>query len=367
MNVGVVVHDYDAGYGQGRYCIELAKRLSEKIRFTIFSNTFKAAPMDNVEWVKVPALRLDALTTVYSFIPMAERKVKKHQPDVIHCQGLTNWYADIITGHICNAARLRRMNTRWLKPRLFAGLVTPVERRFYRHKSVRHLIAISKILESEVRREYGFTKPATVVYHGTDCEQFRPAKPGEKEELRARFKVPVNEWTWLFMGEAVKGLRQTIDQLVNFPKARLLIVTRSDLQMYRDQAARLGVSDRVIFHGFEKKPEEAFRVADVFVYPSDYDPFGMVVSEAMASAIPVAVGFELGAAELIDDRWTGLKFDPHIPETIREALQFLEIDPNRARQLGLAGRAAIRGHSWDDCAAATLDVYRRVYREKRGA
>ena len=367
MNVGIVVHDYDSGYGQGRYCIELVRRMADRVRFTIFSNTFNAAPMENVNWVRVPALRYDALTTVYSFIPMAERLVRRHQPDLVHCQGLTCWSSDIATGHICNAARLRRMNTRWLKPRLFAQIVTPLEHRFYQNKKLRHLIAISKVLESEVRQEYGFTKPATVIYHGTDSGQFRPSEPGEREQLRNRFKVPANAWTWLFMGEAVKGLRQVIDQLVDFPAATLLVVTRSDLQTYRDQAAILGVADRIVFHGFEEKPEEAFRVANVFVYPSDYDPFGMVVSEAMASGIPVAVGYELGAAELIEDRVTGLKFDPHQPQSIRSALEYLGANPDRAHQIGLAGREAILKHSWSDCADSTLAVYQRVYREKFGA
>ena len=367
MNVGIVVHDYASGYGQGRYCIELVRRMSDRVRFTVFSNTFNAAPMDNVTWVRVPALRYDALTTVYSFIPMAERLVRKHKPDLVHCQGLTCWSSDIATGHICNAARLRRMNTRWLKPRLFAQIVTPLEHRFYKNPKLRHLIAISRVLEAEMRREYDFRKPATVIYHGTDSIQFRPCETGEREALRARFNIPAGAWTLLFMGEAVKGLRQTIDQLAHFPAAHLLVVTRSDLQLYRDQAAALGVTNRVIFHGFEKRPEDAFRAADVFVYPSDYDPFGMVVTEAMASGIPVAVGFELGASELIDDRITGLKFDPHKPQTIQAALEFLGSDPDRAHRIGMAGREAILKHSWSDCAELTLEVYRRVYREKFGA
>ncbi len=368
INVGLVVHDFDAGYGQGRYCFELVRHLGGEVRFTVFSNTFNASESDNLSWIRVPAWRFDALTTVFSFIPFSERLVKKHRPDVIHAQGLTCWTSDIITGHICNAARAKQMNTRWLKPRLFARLVIPPERGFFRNPKARHVIAISKVLEREIRHEYGWSKPVTVIYHGTDAQVFRPAS-GEDEVkmLRQRFNLPLGKWTWLFMGEAVKGLRQAIEQLAKFPAAHLLVVTRSNLNMYRNQAAELGVGGRITFHGPEKSPELAYRAVDVFLYPSDYDPFGMVVTEAMATGLPVAVGDGLGSAELITHRETGLKFNPHDSEDIRQCLAWLAEDRERALAVGSAGRRQILAHSWEECARKTLGVYRQVHQEKNGS
>jgi glycosyltransferase involved in cell wall biosynthesis len=368
IHVGLVVHDFDAGYGQGRYCLELVRHLQDDIRFTVFANTFRAPAAEQITWIKVPAWRFDALTSVFSFIPFSERLVRKHRPDLVHAQGLTCWQSDIITGHICNAARAKQMNTRWLKPRLFARLVIPFERAFFQNPNARHVIAISRILEDEVRREYAWNKPVTVIYHGTDSQLFRPSNsPDETKALRARFNLPSSRWTWLFIGEAVKGLRQAIDQLPAFPNAHLLVITRSNLAMYRSQAAVLGVTDRITFHGPEKSPEEAYRAVDLFLYPSDYDPFGMVVTEAMATGIPVAIGRGLGAAELVDHRENGLKFDPHSPEDIRRCLEWIAADPERGRAMGSAGRQQILRHSWEVCARKTLGVYQRVYREKFGA
>lgn len=366
MTVGLVVHDYDPNYGQGRYCVELVKRLHDRVRFTIFANTFNAPEFPGVTKVYVPAVRYNALTTVFSFVPSGQRKVRNHPVDLLHAQGLTCWQSDIITGHICNAARVKRMNTKWIKPRLFMWLVIPFERRFYRHKGPRRLIAISRCLEREVREHYAWDKRASVIYHGTNPEQFRPAKDAaEREELRARFKVSGDRWTWLFMGEATKGLRQSIDQLTRFPEARLLVITRSRLEEYREQATQLGVGDRVVFHGFEPNPELAFRAADLFIYPSDYDPFGMVVTEAMASGIPVAVGKDLGSAELIENEVNGLLFDPHDANDIALRLRQVGNDPALAKSLARLGRATILHHGWDACAEATYNVYREVLAEKR--
>jgi UDP-glucose:(heptosyl)LPS alpha-1,3-glucosyltransferase len=365
LTVGLVVHDYDPTFGQGRYCAELVRRLSDHIRFVVFANTHRAPGFPEVEQVHVPALRTNALTTVFSFIGTAERAVRRRPVDILHAQGLTSWSADIVTGHICNAARARRMNTRWLKPKLFMKLVVPPERRFYQQRRASHLIAISRVLEHEVRSEYGWSKPATVIYHGTNSEQFRPARDAaERAELRQRFKIQGDTWTWLFMGEATKGLHQSIEALPAFPRAHLLVVSRSRMEDFRAQAAKLGVTDRVIFHGFERQPELAFRAADLFVYPSDYDPFGMVVTEAMASGMPVCVGKDLGSAELIEPGRSGMMFDPHDPDDIVGTIRKVEHDPHRGRLLGVAGRITVQKYDWDRCAAETLAVYERVHREK---
>jgi UDP-glucose:(heptosyl)LPS alpha-1,3-glucosyltransferase len=366
ISVGLVVHDYDPNFGQGRYCVELVRRLHENVRFTIFANTFNAPQFGEETRVKIPAIRFNALTTVYSFIPTAQYIVGKHSVDLIHAQGLTLWHGDLITGHICNAAREKRMNTKWIKPRLFMRLVIPIERRFYRHQSNRRLIAISRTLEEEVRQYYGWNRPVSVIYHGTDSDVFRPADSTEERlSLRNRFGIPGDQWTWLFMGEATKGLRQCIDQLKQFPEARLLVVTRSRLESFIAQADLLGVRSRVVFRGFESQPELAFRAADVFLYPSDYDPFGMVVTEAMASGIPVVVGRDMGASELIDHGVNGLLFDPHRPDEITACLRLLKNSPGMAETVGRLGRATLRQHGWDSCAAATLQVYKEVDSEKR--
>ncbi|MFM7102496.1 MAG: glycosyltransferase family 4 protein, partial [Verrucomicrobiota bacterium] len=328
MHVGLVVHDYHPSFGQGRYCVELVNRLRDRVQFTVFAQSFHAPADPQVRQVTVPGWRRNALTTVYSFIPAAERRVQAAGVDLIHAQGLTCWHADVITGHMCNAGRLATANTRWLKPRLFAWLALPGERNFYRHSGARHLIAISHRLAHEIRHHYHWHRPVTVIHHGTDTQQFRPPHDAaERQALRRRFRVEGDRWTWLFVGEAVKGLPQAIEQLAAFPQARLLVVTRSPPDAYLPRARALGVADRLVWHGFEPRPEEAYRAADLFLYANDHDPFGMVVTEAMATGLPVAVGETLGAAELIENRVNGVKFNPHRPDEIHRQLAWLAAHP----------------------------------------
>ena len=136
------------------------------------------------------------------------------------------------------------------------------------------------------------------------------------------------------------------------------------MEVHRHQALSLGVLGRIQFHGFEPHPELAFRASDVFVYPNQYDPFGMVGTEAMASGIPVVMGKNIGVSELVIPGKNGLLCDPTDPTDIRNQLTRLAAISDRGRALGLAGRATISLHTWDTCAKETLGVYEAVWRQK---
>lgn len=362
--ISLAVHDFSNGYGQGRYCLELVNRLSGNFDFSVIAASFSSEPGSDLKWFPVSAWRLNVATTIGSFLSRCGGPLRDSRPDLIHAQGLTCWNADLITAHVCNAARLRHMGGSRLKARLFTQLVAPLERAFYRQRRARRVIGISRVVADEIRQHYRWQRPLDVIYHGTDVERFRPANPGEREALRAELTIPGDSWLWLFMGEAEKGLGDVIAQLPQFPSARLLVVSRSRLDPYRAEAKRLGVVSRIHFHGPDPHPERLHRVADVLVYPSRYDTFAMVVTEAMASGVPVVVGKRVGAAELIEDGRNGLLCEPGAAETISRPLRQLEADPAWARQLGQAGRQTVERHTWAECAEATGRVYEQVLRER---
>lgn len=365
MKVAFVVHNFDANYGQGRYGVELAKRLAHRCEFSVYSNTYNAPGLSNVRWVRIPACRWNVVTTVFSFLLSAEWILRRDKPDIIHAQGLTSWRADVITGHICNAARSRSLATQRRRSKLFIQLMAPIERRFYQQSRAAHLIGISRCLAEEIRREYGWDKPVSILHHGTNTEQFRPAYSiEEKASLKARFHLPPKYWHWLFMGEAVKGLRQAIGCLKHVPSAFLLVVSRSDIASYKALARQLGVLDRVRFWGYEPNPELAFRAVDIFLYPSDYDPFGMVGAEAMASGIPVVVGRSTGVAELISHGVDGLLCDPTVEESILIQIKSLENDPEQTTRLGDEARKTIVKTSWESNADSVFKIFEAVYAQR---
>ena len=104
--------------------------------------------------------------------------------------------------------------------------------------------------------------------------------------------------------------------------------------------------------------EKAYAAADAFVLPTPYDAFAMVVSEAMASGLPVIVSQEAGASELIQHGVNGLLLqDASVSELARQ-MEFLERDRSWAANLGCAARKSVEGLSWDTVACQTMAVYR---------
>ncbi len=366
MNLALVVHDFDPKVGHGRYCFELARRLTPRHTVTIYANRFAVDPQAGWRYVRVPAWRRVSLASVFSFLVASERLVRSGRHDVVHAQGLTCWRTDVITAHVCNMARYRIAPPASLRARFFPALVNPIEAAFYRQPGARHLIAISQRVADEIRDCYGWRRPMTVIHHGVDTALFRPPiDDAERRACRERYGLPDGVWTWLFVGEAVKGLREVIAQLRDFPEARLLAISRSDRELYEALAAELGIADRLLFRGPEPEIWHAYRAADVFVYPSTYDTFGMVVSEAMATGLPVVIGKDIGAAELIREGENGFLIRPSDRDSLRGVLERLRSDAPLAERVSGAGWATARTQSWDACALATEAVYTTVASGKK--
>ncbi|MBI4327208.1 MAG: glycosyltransferase family 4 protein [Chloroflexi bacterium] len=357
MKIALVVHDFDPRFGQGRYTIELARRLGSQYDVSVYANRFGIIE-PNLTFRKVPAWRRTALTTILSFSWAAERLLRRRDYDLIHAQGLACWQADVITAHICNAARFRNSPTERWRKRLFPFVVVPLERRFYRQNRARHLLAVSHKVAEEISTCYQWSRARTVVYHGTDADVFSPVQNGEeRDRLRDHFRLPGDSWVWLFVGEADKGLSLVLEQLPCFPRAVLLVISHANLASFQGLARHLGVDSRVRFHGPESDTSTAYRAADLFVYPSTYDAFGMVVAEAMATALPVIVGKDIGAAEWIISGENGLLCDPRQPASLRRQLEWLQAKPEKACELGRAARSTVLQFSWDKCAALTAGIY----------
>lgn len=359
MRICLIVHDFDLRCGHGRYAVELARRLSPEHSVHVLASTFAEPLREGWTYERVRSLRTTNLSTVFTFAWQAEALVRRRAFDIVHAQGWVCRQADVVTAHMCNAAKRRLLPPRTLKAQLFPLLVTPAERIFFQECGG-HLISVSRAVDQEIRQHYGWHRASDVIYHGTDAGVFHPASPDQRLEERRRYGVPPDAWLWLFMGEAVKGLEECLLALTHFPKAQLLVISRSQPAPWLARASALGVESQVHFQGFESQPERAFRAADLFLYPSRYDPFGLVVSEAMATGLPVICGAGIGAAEWIRHGENGMHCQPDKPENIRHSLTWLERHPAEAKLIGERARETVLNYTWDRCYQETLQVYQKV-------
>ena len=116
----------------------------------------------------------------------------------------------------------------------------------------------------------------------------------------------------------------------------------SQKQLLIDRARELNISDRVLFHGFQDKPDQYVRQCNVYVQPSISEGFGLALVEAMGCAVPVIATAVGGAPEIINDNYTGWLIHKTDAETVAEKLvEVLKIPEDTLIDIGLAGRKSI--------------------------
>jgi glycosyltransferase involved in cell wall biosynthesis len=168
-----------------------------------------------------------------------------------------------------------------------------------------------------------------------------------------------------------KGLHVLLDAwpqvLAALPRARLLIAGAGGyLASLEQRAADLDITAQVTFAGFisDDERDRLYHAADVAVFPSLYEPFGIVALEAMAAGCPVVVAATGGLAEVVTAHETGLTVQPSDPAAlawgIRHTLQHPDWSRARAEN---AYRAARDSFNWHTIAGATAAVYRRALDE----
>ncbi len=150
---------------------------------------------------------------------------------------------------------------------------------------------------------------------------------------------------------------------------RLVIAGRPALEhdTLRAEAERLGVADRVTFTGWieDADLEGLYAAADVCVYPSLYEGFGLPVLEAMSRGVPLACSDATSLPEVAGD--AALLFDPHDPAAIAAAIGTLLDDRERADALRARGRERAAWFTWERCAAGVLAVYDELLAVRRGS
>ncbi|QOV90627.1 glycosyltransferase family 4 protein [Humisphaera borealis] len=349
--------------------VELATRFHHDHEVHVFTNTVDATDTPGITFHHVPAWRPNALASILSFIVPATLLVRGPF-DIVHAQGLCGFRHNLTTAHICQRAwfeGLERMGMRlsW-RQRLFKTFVTPLERLALCQPATRRVIAVSERIRLDLADAYGRTEGVEVIYHGTDNSTFRPDNRTRfRDEVRADLGLSNDGFMALYVGDVKKGAAAAIRATEKVPGVTLLIVSSSDVSYVESLAASLGVQDRVVFSPHSTRVEKLFAAADAFVFPTIYESFGLVITEAMASGLPVITNRAAGAAELIDDGVNGLLTDePWDIDQIARHLACLRDNPRLRSEIGLAARAKVEAYTWDRTAQQTMAVYRKILQEQ---
>ncbi|MGD8565704.1 MAG: glycosyltransferase family 4 protein [Candidatus Bathyarchaeota archaeon] len=240
------------------------------------------------------------------------------------------------------------------------------------------IVTVSYAMKDELMK-LGFPKDKIgVCYNGVDEEKYNP-KAVEAEKIRAlreSYGLTEEDLMILFIGRlvGVKGVDRLIMSMPHVlqkkPNAKLVIVGLGDLQDYITNLVRTMKLQESVKFRFEFIPEEErilhYAACDVAVFPSLYEPFGIVVLEAMSMERPVVVGAAgvSGMREIVipcGDEQCGYHVNPSNPTDIAWGITSALENPEKTGWLGLNGRKRVLNEfTWNKIAERTISLYEKT-------
>ncbi len=206
-----------------------------------------------------------------------------------------------------------------------------------------------------------------IVPNGLNLEEFQNLPP--KGGFRSRYEIGEDEQLLLFLGRIhqIKGLDLLLDSfsdsLEENGKLKLVIAGPDDgfQPVLVKKALRLGISERVLFPGplYGGAKLQAYVDADVFVLPSNYEMFPLVLLEAVACGLPAIVTDQCGIAETVRGRFGEVV--PVDRASLRNALLDLSSDDEKRRKYGNTGREVVREEfDWKKIAPKIVKLYQNA-------
>jgi glycosyltransferase involved in cell wall biosynthesis len=186
------------------------------------------------------------------------------------------------------------------------------------------------------------------VYSGIDLERFSPATEEEKNSVREKWNIRHDDAVIGIVSKLWEGkgheilIRAFKEVKKDIKRARLIIVGEGPLDnMLHDLVDSLGLSDSVLFTGFQMDVAAIISSFDVAVLPSYFEGMGRVLLEAMAMEKPVVASRVGGIPDLVKDNVNGLLITPGDVKGLADALKKLLNDKGLANIMGRDGRKGI--------------------------
>ena len=245
-------------------------------------------------------------------------------------------------------------------------------------KTADMVITVSNAMKEELRK-LGFPEEKIrVCYNGVDPEKYSPERVSKEDiaRVRQRYGLKEDDLMIFFIGRLVwvKGVDKLVMAMPHIlnevPNAKLVIVGVGDMRGYLEKLVEnLRIQENVKFR-FEFIPEEErilhYAACDVAVFPSLYEPFGIVTLEAMSMEKPVVVGARgvSGMREIVvpsGPEQCGFHVNPYDPKDIAWGIVNSIKDPAIKEKLGKNGRKRVlENFTWDIIAKKTIELYEEL-------
>lgn len=366
--------------GAERYCVLLGRQLQQLGHdVTLVGEGIDESLKKEFPFLRVPVNRITSWTRNRSFATNTRSLLQGHSFDVIHSlsrvPGVDTFrLTDPLQAHWVH---VYYQHSWWRKIQLWNPrhrTIFQLEKELYQRAGARMIITQSE-LDSRLLSEYYGVPEDRIrrIPNAVDRQQFFPVEQTAREELRSLHGIERTRTVLVFAGMDFrrKGLATAIQSLAQLKdqSAILLVAGDGPLQTYQKLARRLGLANRVRFLGRVSRMADLYRVGDLFLLPTIYEPFPNVILEAMACGLPVISSATAGGTEAIRERVNGyLLNNPFDAEELAGLIDtHLALGALEKEAFSRSSIEGIREFTWERNVGQTLALFNEVLSEKRAA
>lgn len=320
MKIALITYRADpARGGAERYTCNLARALTERGHaVSIVHATPAGYPLaTGIAHTLMKASSLTRAGRYQAFLHSVENHLQNEHFDIVHAM-LPTHHCDIYQPHaglamsaltsrgFKNTSPLMRKLSRWAtslnqKRRLYAN----TEFTLLTSRPAPAVICLSRTMSTQLQSIVQIDPDNLIVIpNAIDLKRYdRALRPDAGADVRRQFGIAPQQQVGLFLAQdfARKGLKASLHAVAQLhdPAFTLLVVGPDNPAPFQRLANRLGLSRRVVFAGPTNDPYPFYAAANVVLFPSLFDPFGLVPAEALAMGVPSIVSRCCGVSELL--------------------------------------------------------------------
>ncbi len=266
--------------------------------------------------------------------------------DIIHAHmGRTGFYAKLVgvmTGiPVIVTEHLVAHDHSWIRNPLKRKLHLMGHR--FSNRMARFVIAVSKEARDSYIERQGISPEKVVIIHNFVDTGIVPSEE-DVAEIRRELGINKDSFVIGFLGRLDwrKGLKTIIDAAHEIRGGKFLIVGDGEARdEFKVEIRKKGLDQYFILTGLRQDVAALLKAMDIFIFPTEYESFGIAVIEAMAAGKPV-IASDLGPLrEIITDGENGILIPPKDPYSLRSGIERLMRDTGLMRQLGENGKRTV--------------------------
>jgi glycosyltransferase involved in cell wall biosynthesis len=378
----IAIHDLHPWGGQDKSNLEILYGLSKKTPLEIHAYQFTDhRPWPTVTFTKYTGLRRPMILKVLSYgfrsmLRFAHRR--KTEKVWIQSTGTATWNPDVFQIQFLHKTWQNLQSDFDLEDdssffksiyhQLLQFFNVWLENRVY--KKDKKYIAISHSIKKELIQNFQIPeKNICTIYHGVDTQFFCPSTTLEalatREKIRNELRIPKDALVLLHTGalNQRKGVPLALETLgvlktEGFSNIHYIAVGAGDVKPLKKIAADEKITENVHFVQHSKNIRDYYWASDLFFFPTVYEPFGLVILEAMASGLPCVVSPSAGGSELIEHEQNGLLIENILdPVSMAQQLGLLIKNPELQKQFAANAVATAKLRPWSVVSDEYFDFY----------